>query len=339
MFTYLEIPEDYKIRITLPVVSSYLDNRGQTSDDFGKSYYTNPDAMDENGDVAPGVTETVSTVYDAKILNLTLNGSFDFSISANFSSGNRLQQALSPLNTFLSEMGNGIISQRSSVLTYSGSTIKDITLPFLLINYNSGDDFLKGTLDHLYRAVLPTLGDKGDYAIKSGNGPLQVVDKILKSQLSDSKGVVEGLKKAAKEGGAVIAPLAEAVTSVNDFFGGVNESFFGFYAQQAPLSYDPTDLSNIKGRVLLEVGKYFKCNDLVISNLSVRMSQAVNSSGAPLYAEGDVTFRFVKTISHTEFRDYFVGRSNKGVLAWGATLGIGQNSKSGTIYTPLYRAD
>lgn len=254
-------------------------------------------------------------VYKGRELEFLLAGPFSFDITADYQKGglggSAVGGVVDTISSVLSSVGpTGVISQRSATLTYKNSKISGFNLPFVLLS--EGDKYpITDDLDALYRAVLPTFGETGQYSVTEG-GVVNVVGEIMSNWglVTIDKGEHDNaVSYIASEGGAITSRAAKALNLATST---LNE-YYGVYGQTAPLSYDPTILSDIKGTVGLSIGDYFKCErDLVITKVDVKFSQACDTNGHPLYAEGNIMFSFVKPIDHRAFRLLFqsVGTNN-----------------------------
>lgn len=292
------IPDSCKFTVTLPEARSIFDE-GTVS-----------------ATLSNGKTRDFKVVkkYEKETLSFILGGPFGFDITSSYERGGAIgktvSSVISGLNSSLSEFGGGLISQRSAVLTYKGSNISGLRLPFVLINSKSETNFLKSHLDPLYRAVLPTLGTTGDFSVDNKGVVDALGNALARFGAYDSYNEIKN--KLDDSGGISTKLIGSVGTQLNNVSKTLN-SYLGFYGFTAPLSYNPWNVGDVStpGKsVSLKIGNYFNIpGGLVITGVKVEFSQSEVSLGdskkAPLYATGSIEFQFVKLISHREFRSYF----------------------------------
>lgn len=303
----IAIPDTCKFVVHLPPARSIFDDTTVTEE------------IRAGGAVLAEITRNKGKKYKKQDLSFILGGQFGFDITSSYERGGAIGKTISSaiggLNSFLSEFGGGLISQRAAVLTYKGSSISGIQLPFILINADDKSNFIKSHLDHLYRAVLPTIGDSGDLSIDD-NGVFNVTGKAL-----ERFGVVSDFNawKDAQlsKGGVTTKLISDAGTYINIVSKDLNKNYLGFYGFTAPLSYNPwniKDIANPENSVGLKIGDYFEVKGgLVITDVKVDFSQATVKNNGPLYATGRITFQFVKLISHADFRKFFIKEEDSSI--------------------------
>lgn len=274
--------------------------------------------------------------FGRKTVSLIVTSDFKFNIKANYSSGGFFKSAFGVVNTWLSQVGYGLGSMRSSVLTYQGSDITGFTLDFIIVDIE-GSDIVLNTLDTLYRTVLPTFADN------SSSGSTSFISSITNAGIGEK--VISTLDDKEKDSGVIVSKVSSALKSADEYLGVVNEKYLGLYSFEAPLSYDPSNLLEVgKQTVGVTIGEdYFSCfNELVVTDLNVTLSKELvevnelggsdtNNSKAPLYATGQITFSFIRPVSQVKFRDFFGKRGRVGYTEVGDIASEGQNiTQSGT---------
>lgn len=199
--------------------------------------------------------------------------------------------------------------------SWTGSEMPTFPVSLAFLNYTSSAHIISKMLGVASGALTPSIS----YDAKQAGVAEDAFNTITGLQETVSSGAVNMISSVGAWAESLMTKKevsAEDYLSSHSFFQNIATALnhSSQWAIAAPCNYglEPdTNLGNAAYKpkknttFALEIGKWFKANQLLINSIGVRFSKEVAPNGSPLIMHLDVNFRPYRNITYKKFCSYF----------------------------------